>query len=960
MTGATSKLAAILLAVAVLPLYVRGQADAELSTLAVGSFTYKGHEKFETDIGLFGDALQAHLVNSRKFTLVERSRLDEAFKEQGLSAANLVASRIQQIGQLVGAQFIAYGSVTEIAQESIAGMNLATISLDINVMDATAGSVKWSGQVKARSRGTLGDAVREAARQASRRIMFSIYPITVASVHDGELMLNYGSDYIDEGQLLSVYHLGDPIIDPATGRMLGKNETHVGVAIVYEALDRFSKAAPDEISKTRNLEPGMICRLIDESAPPPPGPYVINIDIDITEIDIQLCQIFNITINGIENAPIAPDRRPTAALEITFSSGVASPLTNELGALEQLLRNYLTDGGLFDVVDRGEFTNLVGERVFSQFNSPAGEQKRMRRDASADYVITISVSELRSTAVKRGSLLTQYVGLVSARIVDTERGTPLASVRTEIKDFFPSGAQAVNALATKLASDLNASARKELAGEDALAKGTPAGQAAELTILRVRPNGEIMVSDDHNVLSIGDELAVYAVDEFPDPRDPSIMLKDEIMMGTIKVERKGASGAFARAITPGVTFEPLMIARKQMASAAKETTGAISSENDTAMATDPRSEIAQTGVKPTLHIGKFKYSQEFDLSQTADRTSGSNAGSGSLAVLGAVAGGLIKGGKPEEWIPAAVVGGAVGEVADNELEKSGDRRERSREDQANSRQQQAGNDRTAITKESAVLREMVLTKAHASQRFQIIEDARLDEIEDYMNRETNGNFDASSLVKRGNLQSAKYSAFGTILRFETNSKRKGYSIAGGSEKVEMTLTMALRLVDNETGRVVVSDQISGSIDTGSSQVGFLGFGTASENQGAIGELMDVLARNVMAKIVTTLYPIQVIDVNVTERVVMINAGKTVVNRLDRLTVFQAGEKVYDPYSGMELGSSEQEVGEIEVFEVQARFSKARIIRPVKDIGLIIKRGNICRPAVEKTSAMERPERKGGF
>ena len=249
--------------------------------------------------------------------------------------------------------------------------------------------------------------------------------------------------------------------------------------------------------------------------------------------------------------------------------------------------------------------------------------------------------------------------------------------------------------------------------------------------------------------------------------------------------------------------------------------------------------------------------------------------------------------------------------------------------------------KTAIEKESQVLREMVLTKAQKSGKFTIVEQTRKDEIKEQMNNEADGDYSTNNLIPRGQMLSAKYSAFGTITRFETDRKQKGFSIVGGNESLTMKITLDLRLVDNESGTVVSSDQVTGSINSDSSQVGLLGFGTASENQGAIGALLDDLSKNVVAKIVSTLWPIKIISVNADEKVVMVNAGESVVPVGSRLAVYAQGEQVTDPETGEVLGSQETTVGEIEVFETTPRFSKCKIIKPLQRVQ-VIQVGQICR------------------
>ena len=276
-------------------------------------------------------------------------------------------------------------------------------------------------------------------------------------------------------------------------------------------------------------------------------------------------------------------------------------------------------------------------------------------------------------------------------------------------------------------------------------------------------------------------------------------------------------------------------------------------------------------------------------------------------------------------------------------------------------QKPSDREETAIGKESQVLREMVVTKAQKSGKFTVIEMTRINEIKRQMDNEVDGDYDQAALVQRGKMQSAKYSAFGTITRFETYRKQKGYSIVGGNETLTMKITLDMRLVDNELGTVVGSDQVTGQIDTTSSQVGVLGLGRASESQGEIGRLLDTLAQNVVAKIVTTLYPIRIIAVNADEKVVTVSAGETVVSVGDRLIVYARGKQVVDPDTGEVLGSEEMTAGEVVVYETQVKFSKCRISKPVeRPEDLMV--GQICRPleTADADGPAQAPESKPRF
>ncbi len=631
--------------------------------------------------------------------------------------------------------------------------------------------------------------------------------------------------------------------------------------------------------------------------------------------------------------------KPVAEVAVQPATGVAPEFAGDIENFGSLLRSALSAGGVLDVVDRTEFGDLVKAREFSMASSAEPLQSGV--DAASNFRIATKVAAFALTGVTQGVLRAEFRGLAVARVVDVEKGISIVDARSDIKGFYASATEAASALALDLANKINETIGPKLssAGGAIVPAGSAAdgeGSPGEMTIVRVKENGEILVSDDQKVLAIGDELTVFQKEEFPDPRNPGKMLVDETVVGKIKVDRISSIGAYASAVTPDATFAALMIARKTGGAPPAGVTRATM-----ASASVPgKKAIPVTGEKPTLAIGKFKYSNEFDLSQTADRSGkpigSAGAGQGIGAVGGAIAGGLVGAavGGTKEVLAGIGVGALGGQAVDAGIRGQGD----------GPKEAKIPNDTnaTAIGKESQVLREMVVTKAQKSGKFTVIEQTRMDEIKGQMDNEMDGDYDQGALVQRGKMQSAKYSAFGTITRYETYRKQTGYSIAGGNETLTMKVTLDMRLVDNELGTVVGSDQVTGQIDTTSSQVGILGLGRASESQGEIGRLLDNLAQNVVAKIVTTLYPIHIIAVNSDEKVVMINAGETVVSVGERLIVYARGNEVVDPYTGEVLGSEEMTVGEVEVYETRVKFANCRIIKPIQRPG-DLKVGQICRP-----------------
>lgn len=597
------------------------------------------------------------------------------------------------------------------------------------------------------------------------------------------------------------------------------------------------------------------------------------------------------------------------------ASPSAAPYLRDI-SFQELLKSEFNKLGKIEAAKRDELTTAVEEIQNSQSGLFAAETAQQLGGFKSAQLGLSGSLELIDRERDRG-MRHQYTARVALQCLKFQTATE-STRSAEVTDY------------VQTPSDLFAPLAEKVAREFTLA-------AYPIKVAAV-DGGNAVLNYGNALLRAGDRLEFFAAEDVRDPDTGEVISTGTRRMGTLRVSSVAERSATAEIVEgmPDIGMKCTVMAAAENAEERGGTQAASATETK---------KIAVTGEKPTLFIGKFKYSNEFNLSQTAGRTgkaiTSGGAGQGSGGVLGALVGGVISGGR------GALAGAVAGGVVDSE------RRHYEYGGEDTDPQMPQDQRATAIAKESQVLREMVVTKAQKSGKFTVIEQARMDEIKAQMAHEMDGDYDESSLARRGRLQAAKYSVFGTITRFESARKQTSYSIIGGDETATMKMTLDLRLVDNELGTVVASDQVTAQINTGNSQVGFLGLGTASESQGEIGQLLDTLAQNVIAKVVMTLWPIKVVAVNTMEKIVTINAGDSIVWKGERLMVYGTGGEIVDPETGEVLGKEESTVGEIEVYDAQPRFSKCRIIRPSQRPQELCV-GQICRPAESEVPAQPVP------
>lgn len=231
------------------------------------------------------DELTTQLVNTGKFTVIERAQLGAILAEQNLGQSGAVtASTAAQVGKLLGVQLIMTGSITQFSIErrsagfrgiggSIAN---AESKLDVRLVNTETGEVmvvaegqgnkrmgggyfKGASAERTFDQGAAQEALRPAVEQVVARIsaqsstMASIQPAApegqIVSSRDGSYYINRGQNAgIKVGQRFDVMRVMDEIKD-ADGRLLDRVINKVGTLEVTQVLSQSA-----------------VCKLIDGQA----------------------------------------------------------------------------------------------------------------------------------------------------------------------------------------------------------------------------------------------------------------------------------------------------------------------------------------------------------------------------------------------------------------------------------------------------------------------------------------------------------------------------------------------------------------------------------------------------------------------------------------------------------------------------------------------------------------------
>ncbi len=232
------------------------------------------------------EILTTALINSGRFVVLERQQLQAIVAEQDLSSAGRVNKETgAATGHIIGAQVMITGDITgyTYTQQSVGGGALnvirnlkvgasrvrASVVVDLRLIDAATGEVLASakGDGSASSTGVAADLIKgdqqitasgswstplgQASRGAITKVVEQLvadvpeprWSAKVVEVRDGVVFLNAGADGdVSAGQVLEVYEIQPPLIDPDTGKNLGAPDKLLGEIQIETVQAGFSTA----------------------------------------------------------------------------------------------------------------------------------------------------------------------------------------------------------------------------------------------------------------------------------------------------------------------------------------------------------------------------------------------------------------------------------------------------------------------------------------------------------------------------------------------------------------------------------------------------------------------------------------------------------------------------------------------------------------------------------------------
>lgn len=249
---------------------------------------------------------------------------------------------------------------------------------------------------------------------------------------------------------------------------------------------------------------------------------------------------------------------------------------------------------------------------------------------------------------------------------------------------------------------------------------------------------------------------------------------------------------------------------------------------------------------------------------------------------------------------------------------------------------------------------MITDALNQSGRFRLVERQAIGNVLQEQDFGASGRVAAPSAAGMGGILGAEYLVEAVITSYDPGTHAKSTNVGGiasalGGNRLgglgalagglsvkssSSSLGMNIRLIDATTSEVVFTKQIEREVKESGIAFGGLGVGSGGALGGFVGAYSRTpIGQAVMASINEAVYELakqigskpatgSVIKVEGTQA--YLNLGTGAVSSGERLAVVRPGEALIDPDTGISLGSTETPVGEVQVTQVQDRFSIATV------------------------------------
>lgn len=265
---------------------------------ARNTYLILGQRLVANDVGRrLTDSVMGHLVQTRRFTVLDREYTEDAAAERALAASNQVSVDEQvRLGQRLVADYVLTGIVenVEYAQRNkrmrMSGRTVTSgdgfVEIGYRLIDVALQQVAFSDHVrlrvtdrdlKALSAGASAERTAAAlfdivASKMVATITAQIYPMAVIAVDGPQVVIGQGGNGVQEGARYKVFKRGEKLYDPYTKEYLGRQERYCCVVQITRVSPKssYGRIVEAELDIRADFSPGIYVLRGQAIKPPRP------------------------------------------------------------------------------------------------------------------------------------------------------------------------------------------------------------------------------------------------------------------------------------------------------------------------------------------------------------------------------------------------------------------------------------------------------------------------------------------------------------------------------------------------------------------------------------------------------------------------------------------------------------------------------------------------------------------
>lgn len=419
----------------------------------------------EQNVAVFTDTIISRLVQSKRFTVVDRQEVDQFLDEQTAQAIVENRELPSAMGVLKGCDYLLLGAIQNFSIEkqtiTLPHSSQVMSTLDgfvegnMRMVDSRSGEIMESRKISVRKQLDLqaGEVRLSAALadsfadQTVANLINAVYPIKVAAVSpDGSVYVNRGADgQLRKESIMEVLRPGQQVFDPDTQVALGSMNSTIGRIELSNIEENRSIA---KLIDGTGVQAGDLLKLIHTGKEE--GTAIQEPHRTGSELPVSGPRRAEAVV-GAEKVQTPGGKATLALAKIILNARQKFDDSSQLSAVQDGTMDQLTDNVVdalaktnrFTLMERRQIDQVLDEKTFQSVSQGGDIREYLKELQGSDYLLIGELTNFYVRVEKNkvpylDEIETKSTGFMEGnqRIVDSHTGKTIATEKVRVKKEF--------------------------------------------------------------------------------------------------------------------------------------------------------------------------------------------------------------------------------------------------------------------------------------------------------------------------------------------------------------------------------------------------------------------------------------------------------------------------------------------------------------------------------------------